>query len=124
MNDFPGIKRFIGIVSRTCCLASSTFRAGEEIKEILPGELDYLRGAKGKAFFEHHPWNSSYKRETSEETVWDSSQNVEVFAVGKIVYEKEKNKCMNPPEDAGKQVSGVRCGSAKKTHKSMGNRHP
>ena len=124
MNDLSGIKRFIGIVGRTCCLASSTFRAGEEIKEILPGELNYLRGAKGKPLFKQYPWNSSYKRETSEETVWDSSQNVEVFALGKIVYEKEKYKCMNPPEDAGKQVSSLRRGSGKKTCKGMGNRHP
>ncbi len=124
MNNFPGIKWFISIVGRTCCLASSTLRTGEEIKEILPGELNYLRGAKGTPLFKQYPWNSSYKRKTSEETVWDSSQNVEVFAVGKIVYEKEKNECMNPPEDAGKQMCGVRRGSGKKTGKGMGNRHP
>ncbi len=39
---------------------------------------------------------------------------MEMFAVWQIIYEKEKDKCMDPPEDTGKQMGGFKCSSGKK----------
>jgi len=49
---------------------------------------------------------------------------MKMFAVWQIIYEKEKNKCMDPTKNAGKQMSGFRCSCGKKVRKGMGYRYP
>ena len=85
MDNLFGIKRFIRVVGRTGCLTPPAFSAGKEIKEVLPGKLDYLGGSKGESPFKNHLWNGSDKRETLKETIGNSGQDMQVFTVGQIV---------------------------------------
>jgi hypothetical protein len=85
VDNLFGIKRFIRIVGRTDRLTPPALCTGKEIKKVFPGKLDYLGGSKGESPFKNHSWNGSDKRETPEEAVGNSGQDMQVFTVGQIV---------------------------------------